>query len=86
MLIIKENVFLAQYTGFKIGGPADYFCEPKSKKELAGALLFARKNKIPYRVLGGRYNLLVSESIITNHLSEILFKVFCVLISLAKNI
>ena len=34
MLNIQENVMLAPYTTFKIGGPAKHFAEVKSEEDL----------------------------------------------------
>ncbi|MDO8522669.1 MAG: FAD-binding protein [bacterium] len=61
MLNIKENIALAPYTVFKIGGPADYFCEVKNTEELKEALNWADEKKAPYFVLGAGSNLLVSD-------------------------
>lgn len=61
MLIIKENVKLAPYTSFKIGGEARYFTEVKNENELQEALQYALKNKLDFFVLGGGSNVLVSD-------------------------
>lgn len=58
---IKENILLAQYTTLKIGGAAKFFCEAKDEKEILKALEFARKKKMPFFVLGGGSNILVSD-------------------------
>jgi UDP-N-acetylmuramate dehydrogenase len=59
---IKEYVSLAQYSSYRIGGPARYFVEPKTPAEIQVALLFARKQELPYYVLGSGTNILVSDS------------------------
>ncbi len=59
---IRKNVLLKNYSGYKIGGPADFFCEPKSKKELLTALKFSINKNIPIYVLGGGFNVLISDS------------------------
>ena len=59
---IKENVPLSQYTAFKIGGLARYFCEVKSKEELKEAVSWANKKNAPIFVLGAGSNVLVSDS------------------------
>lgn len=61
MLNIKENISLALHTTFKIGGPANFFCEINNKEELKEALEWVRKKNLPYFVLGGGSNLLVSD-------------------------
>ena len=58
---IQENISLSQYTTFKIGGPAKYFCQIKNEKELLEALDFAKNKSLPIFVIGGGSNLLVSD-------------------------
>ena len=58
---IQENIPLAQYTTFKIGGPARYFVEVSAEEALLEAMKFARKNKLEVFVLGGGSNVLVSD-------------------------
>lgn len=60
-LNIQKNVPLAQYTTFKIGGPAKFFAEIKTKKDLTEAIEFARTNKLEIFVLSGGSNILVSD-------------------------
>ena len=52
---------LAPYTTFRIGGPADLFCEPLSAGELATAVLAARELEVPYFVLGLGANILMGD-------------------------
>ena len=61
MLNIQENVTLAPYTTFKIGGPAKYFAEVKNEEELKEALEYVLKNKLAHFVLGGGSNILISD-------------------------
>lgn len=56
-----ENVPLAPYTTFKIGGPARYFCVVENQQDALTAYEFAIKEKLPVFVLGGGSNLLVSD-------------------------
>src|SRR3989344_7365184 len=63
---ILQNISLAEYTTFKIGGEARYFCVVKSEEELREALDFAEsKNpesqQMPFFVLGGGSNILISD-------------------------
>jgi len=58
---IKENVCLADYTTFRIGGRARYFFEVKEKKDLINILKWAKNKNIPFFVLGGGSNLLVKD-------------------------
>ncbi len=59
---IREKVPLNEWTWWKIGGPADYFCLPKSIDEVREAVLFARSRNLPITVLGGGTNVLVHDS------------------------
>ena len=61
MLLFKENVPLASYTNYKIGGPAKYFCEPSTTGELIEAIDQAKKINEPIFILGGGFNLLISD-------------------------
>ena len=56
-----EQVPLAPYTTFKIGGPARWFAEATSEAEIVEAVEFARERGLPLFVLGGGSNLLVSD-------------------------
>lgn len=58
---IKENVFLAPYTTFKIGGRARYFFIVKEKKDLIEALQIVKQLKLPFFILGRGSNILVSD-------------------------
>ena len=57
----KKNIDLSGHTTFKIGGKAKYFFIAKTKKQLIGAVKEARKNKIPFFILGGGSNILISD-------------------------
>ena len=61
MISIKKNISLAKYTTFRIGGPAKYFFVAKNGKNLIKAIKWAKVNKVPYFILGGGSNLLVSD-------------------------
>lgn len=61
MINIKQNVPLAPYTVYKVGGSARYFTEIKEPGELTGALSFAKENGTPFFVLGAGSNILVSD-------------------------
>lgn len=61
MINIQENIPLAQYTTFRIGGPAKYFVEINTEEELLEALKYAKENNLEFFVLGGGSNLLVSD-------------------------
>ena len=58
---IKKNVSLKDKNWFNTGGTATFFCEPKTKKDLAEALTWAQKLNVKVEVLGEGANLLVSD-------------------------
>lgn len=59
---ITLNQSLAQYTTFRIGGPADYFLEPADEQDIINILKYADKNKIPHYIMGNGSNVLISDS------------------------
>src|SRR3990167_5458156 len=61
-LRVFENEPLAKHTYFKIGGPAKIFFEAKNVEDLKLALKTAIELKIPFVILGGGANVLVSDS------------------------
>lgn len=60
--IVTENEPLANYTWFKIGGPAQYLVRPRNDQELQTALARCRDSNLPWRVLGHGANLLVDDA------------------------
>jgi UDP-N-acetylmuramate dehydrogenase len=58
---IKENVALAPFTTFRIGGPARYFIEAATEDAILDAIQFAKEKKLPVFILGGGSNLLVAD-------------------------
>jgi len=58
---VLENVPLAAYTTFGIGGPARWFVEASTESEVLEAVHLARQKDSPLFVLGGGSNLLVSD-------------------------
>src|SRR3989344_6984349 len=61
MLNIKQNIPLAPYTTFGIGGNAKFFAEVASVEELVEAVRFARNDGLEIFVLGGGSNVLISD-------------------------
>lgn len=60
-LNIQQNIPLAPYTTFKIGGPAKFFVEVGSEEELAEALKYAKDNSLEFFILGGGSNILIND-------------------------
>jgi UDP-N-acetylmuramate dehydrogenase len=61
-LELRTRVSLAEYSNFRIGGPADYFFEAHHLSHLKKAVETARKYRLPFYVIGGGYNLLFDDS------------------------
>jgi UDP-N-acetylmuramate dehydrogenase len=57
----EENISLAPYTTLRVGGPARWFVEAASPDEMLEAVRFARAQGVPWFILGGGSNLLVSD-------------------------
>ena len=58
---IRKNVSLAPFTTFQIGGPADLYAVAHNAFELAELVLVARKNDIPFFLLGKGANILIAD-------------------------
>lgn len=58
---VKEKVPLADRTWFKLGGPAQFFAEPKTLEELQAVVERSRDEGLQIRLLGGGSNVLVRE-------------------------
>ena len=59
---IKNNYPLANFSTFKIGGPAEYFVELETKEEVEEAWIWAKEKNIPITILGGGSNVLISDN------------------------
>jgi UDP-N-acetylmuramate dehydrogenase len=59
--IVRADVPLREYTWYQLGGPARWFCEPRDEDELATLLERVRGSDLPWRVLGGGANIIVSD-------------------------
>lgn len=61
-MTIRENVPLAPYTTFQVGGPARFFAVADSEQDVAEAVGWAEERGLPIFILGGGSNLLVPDS------------------------
>ena len=60
-VIIEEEILLAPFTTFQIGGPARYFARARTVQQVRQALRFAQDQALSFCFLGGGSNLLVSD-------------------------
>ncbi|MFH1458313.1 MAG: UDP-N-acetylmuramate dehydrogenase [Candidatus Omnitrophota bacterium] len=58
---IKRKEPLAKHTTFRIGGPAQFFIEPRGLKDLKALVAWARIQKIPVLLMGRGSNILASD-------------------------
>lgn len=59
--ILQRDEPLAPYTWLHLGGPAQYFCTPRSLDELTRLVTACHDAEIPIHILGGGSNLLVKD-------------------------
>ena len=58
---LREHVSLRDMTSIHIGGVCDYFVDAKTIDDLITAIIAAKEDKIPYFILGGGSNILISD-------------------------
>lgn len=76
---IKKDVELSEYTTYKTGGSANYFCKINTSDEAREAILFAKEHKIPFMIIGGGSNILISDKgfnglVIVNNMNKLDFR------------
>ena len=59
---VRHQVPLAMHTWFQLGGPAEFFAEPRLEEELAALLKLCKNESIPTRTLGFGSNIIVSDA------------------------
>jgi UDP-N-acetylmuramate dehydrogenase len=59
---LEKDIFLKNYSTFRIGGPAKYFLRTSDKKELKKIIERANKENIKFLVIGGGSNILFSDN------------------------
>ena len=58
---MRSNVPLADFTTWRVGGPAQWLLEPTTVNDTLEALQWAQHNQIPCRVIGAGSNLLIHD-------------------------
>ncbi|MDD4333467.1 MAG: UDP-N-acetylmuramate dehydrogenase [Patescibacteria group bacterium] len=58
---IKQNFSLVQFAAYKVGGPAEFFLEVKTKEDLVGACMWAKEKNKEIKILGGGSNILICD-------------------------
>jgi UDP-N-acetylmuramate dehydrogenase len=59
--IVRPAEPLAPHTWLQLGGPAEYFAEPRTSEQLGEVLRRSREQGLAVRILGGGSNLLVRD-------------------------
>ncbi len=78
-VLLERDVALAPYTSIRIGGPADWLAAISDVDELRNLVQWAQRIGIPYFVLGGGSNILVSDKgvrglVILNRCKRLVFE------------
>jgi len=71
---IQQNVGLAKFTTFKIGGNARYFVQARDESEVLRAIEFAEENALKTFILGGGSNVLIADEGFDGLVVKIAFK------------
>jgi hypothetical protein len=59
---LRRGAVLSDFSSFRIGGPADFFYEVSGTGDLKAAVEFARRETVPFYVIGGGYNILFADA------------------------
>lgn len=59
---VEQDRPLAPFTSIKIGGPAEYFAKVETVAQLLKLVRWARSIGLPYLILGGGSNVLISDA------------------------
>ena len=57
----RQQVPLAEFTTWRVGGPAEWLAEPTTIEEATAWLDWAHQNDLPCRVIGAGSNLLIND-------------------------
>lgn len=59
---VRYDEQMSRHTSFCVGGPAEAFVEPETSDELSALVAGLADRKIPYQVVGGGTNLIVTDA------------------------
>jgi len=60
--IVRIDEPMYRHTSLRVGGPAEIYARPRDEIELIQILQFAKDNNIPFTVIGGGTNVVVSSA------------------------
>ena len=58
---VRYDEPMSRHTSFRVGGPAEAFVEPETSDELSALVVGLADRQIPYQVVGGGTNLIVTD-------------------------
>ena len=58
---LEKNISLANFTTWRIGGPAEWIAQPKNNEEIQYLINWINKKKIPCNIIGAGSNLLIND-------------------------
>jgi len=75
---VQQNVSIKEYNTFRVGGPVRFFAEAKNWQTFLGLREFAKKQGVPFMVLGGGSNVLFADDgypglVILNRMEKVIF-------------
>jgi len=75
--IVRQGEPLAMHTWFQLGGPAEYFAEPRHAEELVLLVKRCRDEQVPIRMLGRGSNVLVCDEGVPGMVIRLSAPAFC---------
>ena len=60
--VLQQQVCLANYTTWRVGGPAEWLAEPSDAEQCLRLLQWAQKEGLKTRVIGAGSNLLIADA------------------------
>jgi len=59
---VRYDEPMSRHTSFRVGGPAEAFVEPQTSDELSALVAGLADREIPYQIVGGGTNLIVTDA------------------------
>ena len=78
--IVRQAEPLAMHTWFQLGGPAEYFAEPRTPDEVIALVKRCHEEEIPVRVVGRGSNILVRDEGVQGLVLRLSEPAFCDLV------
>ena len=59
---LKKNIYLSNFTTWRIGGPAEWIAQPKNNEEVKYLIDWINKKRITCNIIGAGSNLLINDN------------------------